>query len=97
MTKRGHILDSEILFAFKRFKSAEHKTDRAQCKACSHERSWQTTDLRIHLKRCKKYTDGKEEEDTEAECKNVTWVSREPASRGRNVCKTRLARDGTRP
>jgi hypothetical protein len=67
MTKRGRIPDSEVLFAFKRFKSVEHKIDRAQCKACSHERSWQTTDLRIHLQRCKEYADGKEKEDSEAE------------------------------
>jgi len=67
MSKRGRNPDSEVLLAFKRFKSAGHRVDRAQCNACGHIRSWQTTDLRHHLLGCSKYNQGKEEEDAERE------------------------------
>ena len=65
MVGRGRIPDTEVLLGFKRFKKAGFRTDRGKCKACGKERSWQTTDLRQHLMRCKSYIQGKGKEGEE--------------------------------
>jgi hypothetical protein len=55
MVARGRIPDAEVLNAFTRFKHADYSIDRARCNACGNERAWHTTDLKIHLTRCKQY------------------------------------------
>jgi hypothetical protein len=52
MSKRGRPTNWEVTQSFKKYKDANFKEERAECKFCGFKRAWQSTELQRHLNNC---------------------------------------------